>query len=197
MLLIGSLVGSLFLDDVLGERISNVVTIVTAIIGAVALFIQFKKDKEINQASFILEFSKEFRSVEGYNELMNLLEKNRKGETSNLEFEKNYQTIVSYMQWVETLASLVRGKVMKIDMIDDLLSYNVFLILNNKEIQEKEIVPCKDFYHGTYWLYENWVQYKRKNNLPIMQEETSLEYTEGYRDLINLISSQKKYKVKV
>ena len=35
LLMVAALIGSLFLDDVLGSRISNIVTIITAIIGAV------------------------------------------------------------------------------------------------------------------------------------------------------------------
>ena len=49
-LLIGGLFATLLLDDVWGSRVSEVITIGTAIIGAVALFFQFKRDKEINQA---------------------------------------------------------------------------------------------------------------------------------------------------
>jgi len=36
IMMAAALVGSLFLDDVLGARISNIVTIITAIVGAVA-----------------------------------------------------------------------------------------------------------------------------------------------------------------
>ena len=194
MLLVVALIGSLFLDDVLGSKISNVVTIITAIIGAIALFIQFKKDKEINQASFILEYAKEFRNIDGYNEVVNVLEQSRKNPKTNIEFDKNYTYIVAYLQWVETLASLVKNKMVTIAMIDDLLSYNVFLILNNKEIQEKEIIPCKEFYRGTYVLYDEWYKYKIKNNLSIINEKTGLEKTEGYNEYISEILNPNKKK---
>jgi len=162
LLLIGSLIGSLFLDDVIGSRVSNVVTIITAIIGAGALFVQFKKDKEINQASFVLEFSKQFYETYNCGTLMGILEKYRLNKDTNINFDKNYETIVYYMQWVETLASLVKSRVVSIAKIDDLLSYRFFLIMNNKVVQEKEIVPCKEFYRGSYLLYEEWKEYKKK-----------------------------------
>lgn len=63
-LLIGGLFATLLLDDVWGSRVSELITIGTAIIGAVALFFQFKRDKEINQANFILEFWKSFSGNE-------------------------------------------------------------------------------------------------------------------------------------
>lgn len=184
LLLIGSLIGSLFLDDVIGSRVSNVVTIITAIIGAGALFVQFKKDKEINQASFVLEFSKQFYETYNCGALMGILEKYRLNKDTNINFDKNYETIVYYMQWVETLASLVKSRVVSIAKIDDLLSYRFFLIMNNKVVQEKEIVPCKEFYRGSYLLYEEWKGYKKKNNLPILLEENSLENTEGYKEVV-------------
>ena len=46
------LISTLWLDSTIGDRIVNIVTVVTAIIGAVALYVQFKKDKGINTASF-------------------------------------------------------------------------------------------------------------------------------------------------
>lgn len=194
LLLIAALVGSLWLDDVIGSKISNIVTIITAIIGAVALFVQFKKDKEINQASFVLDFVKEFRSFEGYDALTDELEAFRKKRRKTIKFEEHYTAIVSYLQWIETLASLVKSGVMEISMIDDLLSYNVFIILNNKIIQDKELLPCKEFYVGTFNLYQQWYDYKKKANLPIMMEETSLNKAEGFYDVVHLPQKKEKNK---
>ena len=60
LLLIGSLIGSLFLTESIGARIANIITIITAIIGAIALFIQFKQDKTINRAGFLIEYNRNF-----------------------------------------------------------------------------------------------------------------------------------------
>ena len=57
LIIIGSLIASLWLDNSLGSRIVNVVTVITGIIGAIALFIQFRKDKQINTANFLMEYS--------------------------------------------------------------------------------------------------------------------------------------------
>ena len=55
-----ALIVSLFFDDAIGGRVSQIVTLITALIGAAALFVQFVRDKKINQASFVLDFSKSF-----------------------------------------------------------------------------------------------------------------------------------------
>ncbi len=60
IVIIASLIGSLWLDDSIGSRIVNVVTVITGLIGAVALFVQFKKDKQINTANFLMNYGTSF-----------------------------------------------------------------------------------------------------------------------------------------
>lgn len=59
MLIVIGIIISSFLTEY-SSLIATITTTITAVIGAVALFIQFKKDKEINKASFLLEVSKQF-----------------------------------------------------------------------------------------------------------------------------------------
>ena len=63
----GVIVGSLLGD--IGNVVSAVVTAITAMISAVAVYIQMKKDKEISQSEFLLEFSKYFYSFKSASEL--------------------------------------------------------------------------------------------------------------------------------
>ena len=71
-----ALIVSLFFDDAIGGRVSQIVTLITALIGAAALFVQFVRDKKINQASFILDFSKSFYDPINLGRLMNILDPN-------------------------------------------------------------------------------------------------------------------------
>ena len=185
ILLSATLVGSLFLDDAIGSRISNVVTIITAIIGAVALFIQFKKDKEINEASFIVDYSVQFYDIYNLQDILDELEKCRKDKKYTIDINKYYKDIVAYLQWLESLAALVNRKVLSLEKIDNVLSYRFFLIVNNKQIQNHEIIPCRMYYRGIYRLYENWANYKKKNKLEIIFSNTELSKTKGFDDIVN------------
>lgn len=185
-LLVIALFCTLFFDDNWGSRVSEIITIVTALIGAVALFFQFKRDKDVNQASFVVEFGKTFEEKEGCREIMQKLESYRKGNT-NVFIDKDYDAIVSYLQWCETLAVLVQNNVLNLKVIDNLFSYRFFLITNNSYIQKLELVPEAEFYKGVYTLHKLWTKYKKKNNRTILQEETSLEKVEHY----NTYSSDK------
>ena len=194
LLIIGGLVGSFFIEGDYGSRITNIVSMVTAVIGAAALFFQFKKDKEVNQASSVFEFSKEFRNSQGNSNLTNILEKYRLKKIDNINIEENYEDIVTYLQWLESLASLVKRKVARLDAIDDLLSYNFFIAVNNPEIQQSELIPCKEFYKGIYWIYSVWFKYKKKRKMPIILEEYGLEKSEGFNDFLREIKGKKKKK---
>ena len=48
-LIVISLIGSIFIADNISSKLFNAITVVTAIVGAIALFFQFKKDKQINE----------------------------------------------------------------------------------------------------------------------------------------------------
>ena len=184
VLLCAALIGSLFLDDVIGSRVSNIVTIITAIIGAVALFIQFKKDKEINEASFIVDYSVQFYDIYNLQEILNELENCRKDKKYVIDMDKYYKDIVGYLQWLESLAALVNNKILSIEKIDDVLSYRFFLIVNNKQIQNHEIIPCRMYYRGIYKLYAQWAEYKKKNNLEIIFENHELSKTKGFDKIL-------------
>lgn len=185
ILLSTALIGSLFLDDVIGSRISNVVTIITAIIGAVALFLQFKRDKDLNEAGFVVDYSVQFYDIYNLQDILNELENCRKDKKYKIDMDKYYKDIVGYLQWLESLAALVNSKILSIEKIDDVLSYRFFLIVNNKQIQNYEIIPCKTYYRGIYNLYRTWSNYKKKNNLEIIFENNELSSTKGYDEIIN------------
>ena len=185
ILLSVALIGSLFLDDVIGSRISNVVTIITAIIGAVALFLQFKRDKDLNEAGFVVDYSVQFYDIYNLQDVLNELENCRKDKKYKIDMDKYYKDIVGYLQWLESLAALVNSKILSIEKIDDVLSYRFFLIVNNKQIQNHEIIPCRAYYRGIYNLYRTWSNYKKKNGLEIIFESNELSKTKGYNEIVN------------
>lgn len=185
ILLSMALIGSLFLDDVIGSKISNVVTIITAIIGAVALFFQFKRDKDLNEAGFVVDYSVQFYDIYNLQDVLNELENCRKDKKYKIDMDRYYKDIVGYLQWLESLAALVNSKILSIEKIDDVLSYRFFLIVNNKQIQNYEIIPCRTYYRGIYNLYRTWSNYKKKNNLEIIFESNELSKTKGYNEIVN------------
>ena len=183
ILIILGLGSSLLLEEELANKTVNVITACTAIVGAIALFYQFKRDKNLNEATFLVDYSDQFYSTYDCAELMNELENARTDPSYTIDTEKYYQKIVGYLEWLEVLSTLVNSGLLQLDKIDNVMSYRFFLITNNKQIQERELVPNREFYRSIYELYPNWVKYKKKHGLPIIFEENDLSQTEGFQEL--------------
>ena len=175
--------GTLFLDETISGRVINVITTCTAIIGAVALFFQFRRDKDLNEASFLVKYSDQFYSTYDCAPLMNELEKSRVNPDYKIDVDKNYQRVVGYLEWLETLAALVNDGLLPIAKIDNVMSYRFFLIVNNKQIQERELIPGREFYRGIYALYPRWEKYKKQRGLMIVLEENALSRTEHFTEI--------------
>ena len=173
---------TLSLDSTLGSRVSAIVTTITAIIGAGALFIQFQRDKKINEISFILNLSHHFYLIDGPSKTLLKLDECIK-KNKNVLSEKDYPGIVAYLEWLEELAAIVNQNLIDFSVIDDFLSYRFFLITNNKYVQEMELIPEYQNYRGIYKMHKSWNEYKKKQGLPILQEETSLSKTENYNKI--------------
>ncbi len=170
---------TLFLDDSLGSRIVTIITVGTALIGAVSLLIQYRRDKNISQASFILEYAKYFYSLSDVEDTMFLLDEYRNGNRESIKKIK-YNGIVNYLVWCEELSSLVQRGIIDLETIDNLFSYNFFLITNNKYIQEKELVPQAEFYKGVFFLHYAWTKYKKDTKQSIINEDESLDKVPEY-----------------
>ena len=141
---------TLSLDSVLGSRISNIITVITAIIKDILLYKATKK--------------------------LDLYSKGHK----DIFTEDDYYDIVAYLEWLEELATIVNQNLIDFEFIDDYLSYRFFLITNNKYVQDIELINEYENYRGIYKMHKSWTQYKRKNQLPILQEKTSLNKTKNY-----------------
>lgn len=175
------LISTLLLEDNLASRITTIITITTAIIGAGALFVQYKRDKDVNQASFIVEYAKYFYSLNGTEETLMLLDEYRLGNKNSIK-KISYVGIVNYLFWCEELSSLVQKNIVDIETIDNLFSYTFFLITNNKFIQERELVPQAEFYKGIYFLHEIWTDYKMKTRQPIINDDENLNKVKMYSE---------------
>lgn len=174
IVLAASLVGSLFLSDEIGTKIATIVTIVTAIIGALALFVQFEKDKAMNRANFLSDYSKSFYNDFDLKEFYQELDVCVRDKKHKIDCEKYKIEIVTYLEWVESIAHLINKGIIDFEDIDSVFAYRYFLIVNNKQIQDYEIVPYHHFYNGTISIYQRWYNYDKKHECEIPLESTAL-----------------------
>ncbi|MBQ9833993.1 MAG: hypothetical protein IJO33_02240 [Bacilli bacterium] len=178
-LIILALLTTLFMDDGLSQKVVTVITTVTALVGAIALFIQFKRDKDINEAEFILSYGKYFHEVDGNDKVFAKLDNDMNSLT-----DEDHEGIVNCLVWCEGLSVLIQQGVMNLKIVDNLFSYQFFLIVNNKYVQEKELIPYAEYYKGIYALHKIWSDYKKATGQPIFNEEFSLEKANNYLEYV-------------
>ncbi|HBP26311.1 MAG TPA: hypothetical protein DD618_05100 [Acholeplasmatales bacterium] len=157
------------------EYVAQAVTTATAVIGAFAIWFQMQKNKKLNEGEFIVNLNKQFIENKHIYDLFLKLEKyERKGNEENEFTDDDIANIAAYMTFFEVIYSLIERKIIKLWMIDDLFSYQFFLLLNNKHIQNLELIPCDTYYANVFRLYKIWKDYRKKNNDPIMHEESCI-----------------------
>ena len=170
------------------SEVATIITTVTAIIGAFAIWFQMKRERDINEAEFIMNYNTSFIENPEYVALEQKLEQYRKrveqkssvDEYEDIITEENRQTVINYLVYHEALAVFVKKRVLSLDSIDDLFAYRFFLIMNNPEVQRKELCPEAQYYHGCFWLHKKWTEYRKKKGLYILMEDTTLEMTDEY-----------------
>lgn len=180
----------MWLDSSIGSRIVNIITVITGIIGAIALYFQFKKDKQVNTASFLMDYSKSFYNDYDLLDIFAELEKHSDNPKYTFDYEKYQAKIIIYLQWIESIASLIERNIIDFYTIDNIISYRFFLIVNNPQVQENELIPWAEYYRGTYFLYEQWYKYELKRGLEMPLSETGLHLTADYNKNIEKIHSK-------
>lgn len=151
--------------------------------GMVAIWIEFRRDRSLSEASFVMQLNQTFITDDELSDLEFHLEQYRRLQKPlGLSIEnKNYKALLNYLDFQEGLAMLVEKKILSVEAIDKVFSDRFFLVMNNPEVQELELIPDAISYQGCYSLYEKWYDYRKEKGLPILLEDYSLGKTNQKR----------------
>lgn len=161
------------------ERLTETVATVIAIITIVAFWLEYNENKLLNEAQFITDLNEQFIGNEKMSDVEWDLEKffnkykaNKLTDEDFVELRKKYdieckarQNLVNYLVHLEGIAALVKNRVLRIETIDDLMSYRYFIAMNNPVVQELELRQYPDFYKGCYFVYDDWVEVLEKQDV--------------------------------
>ena len=182
LVLIGVIV-SLFMEDV--NEFVTMITTITAVIGAFAIYVQIRKSKLIGQSSFTIEMSKYLYEIEEISDLIHKLGKADVVENKQYVItEKDKPATLKYLNYLKTIATLVNSKVVNIETINDVFAYEFFIIVNNKSVQDQEIRPYSMFYQDLFMLYKKWQDFRLKEGTSIVGKETNLELIPEYQEFL-------------
>ena len=169
-----SLFSTLVFSEGFASRLCEVITLVTAVIGAVALYLQFRRDKEINEANFLVEYWKIFTENDSLLDIEMKCEYDLKNKKTAFN-EGDSKSIALYAQWLESLSAIINREMLSFDFIDNMYNYLFFVFVNNKYIQQTELLPNWEYYQGIIKTYDKWVKYLKKHNKKIIMEENGLD----------------------
>ena len=159
----------------------------TAAGGVIALFFQFKREGDLNEADFILRINTEFITNESIVRIYKMLEESKAdGQKENPFTKDDIIDMANYLTYFEPFYSLVRRKIVKIESIDPILSYRFFLAVNNKYMQE--MLLCAEnkeiAWEATYKLHNHWSKYREKLDREIWESEYCLSKGKYYNQMI-------------
>lgn len=155
-------------------------------VGLIAIWIQFKHDKELNEADFLIRLNSNFITNSSLNEIYDRLEKNKSERQINNPFkDEDIINMANYLTYFEPFYMLIQKKIMKIEKLDPLLSYRFFLATNNKYMQQMLLVKNADAFENIYLLYRLWLDYRIKKGNEIIQSEFCLSKYEEYKKFID------------
>lgn len=180
---------------------AEIVPTIAAMLAAMGFWIDWKNGKEISEATFIMELNDQFISNAALTRIEQKLMSsyaqwtNREthiGLDLDLRLEsEDRKDLINYLVYLEGLASIVKCRAMQSDMIADLFAYRFFIAVNNPIVQQVELLPYENYYHGCYTLSEIWTSKwnneQPKREIPFVRatEKANDEYdTEGVEPFI-------------
>lgn len=167
----------IYADSDSAGRVVGMLEGVIAAVAAALLLYQLKvgenndkRENDIHEASFILEYNRCFIQDPNMTNVERLLENQvyYDKEAKPIITDENRQMFINYLVYLEGLAPLVLKGVLSLDSIDNLMAYRFFLAVDNAELQEDQLIKYRDYYRGCYILHKIWTDYRKdldKNGL--------------------------------
>lgn len=176
LMFVTSVITSLISNNVIkvNSKISDIINSLAAVVGIIAIWYQMKREKDLSEAEFIINLNNSFTSNMEIKTIYRKLEECKLINEDPFTNEDNI-SIVDYLTFFETLNNLLKRRIIKFEMIDDLFSYRFFIAVHNTYIQDRELIKDKEYYNNIYILHKKWTEYRKKNNKDIPFENNSLE----------------------
>ncbi len=158
------------------ESISNSATFISAIIGVIAIWYQMKKDADIAKAEFILTLNSNFQDNQNIIYIYSKLKEKRDGIDYQFSDEDG-RKMGEYIMFFQTIYFMVIEGVIDIRMIDRLFANKFFLFMNNCDVQTYQL-KYTSINKPILELYCLWVNYRVKNDLPMLYPECMPDKTD-------------------
>ena len=159
---------------------TDIIAAVTALVGALAIWFQMKRAKDMEEGSFIVGLNESFLGSDGIRNIYRKL-------VSQIPLtEDDRIEIVEYLTFFETIYVLYKRGLVEISVLDDLFSYRFFLAVNNPDIQRLELICDAPYYKNLYTLDYVWSNYRRKRGKTVQWEGSLAQCNPDYRSFVEV-----------
>lgn len=171
------------------EAIESIATLAGTILAIVAALLAYKELKvgaDNSRGEFILNLQQVYSDNEAYADLFEVCWHNYLGKLENeklkeyiLEHEKD---VLNYMTFFESVYLMLDRRVLNLKLLDELFGRRFFIVVNNRVVQDCDLVVNKPYYENVFLLFDRWKEYRIQNNNMDFIDENVLK-TKGYCDL--------------
>lgn len=149
---------------------SQITAAVATIFGGVAIYLQVQDENEINQAKFLFDLNRIFLDKQNLKKV--LLKADYFEKTGKNIFKKSdSRDVFEYFVFFGNIFNLINNKIIKINDINYVFNSRFFKAINNPYIHEKFFSKNSEYFIEIYELYEDWSNYRRKNNQIVILEK--------------------------
>ena len=167
-----------FSQTYFGDEISELITILTAIAGVIAILYQLRKDYTITKAGFIYSLNDTFSNNSEIVYIYKLLKEYRDKE-SIVFTEDDGRRMGDYIMYFEIMGYLLDEDMVTIQMVDKIFSNKFFLFVNNPYTQKYQLKYSR-INKPILELYCTWSNYRLKTGQKELYHKHSLTKFESY-----------------
>ena len=164
--------------------IMDMIQAIVAILTALFVVQELRKSANTTSGEFLLNLQEQYATSEGFALLFDMCWKYRCGDESETDLrkhiEKNRAVLLNYFTFFESIYLMVKKRSLHMNELDELFGRRFLSVVNNKIVQEIDLVCNHDYYINIYELYSRWKKYRKNGELFLMNNG---EIDERYRDL--------------
>lgn len=126
------------ISNLVSESLHDIIDILIAVLGLIAIWYQLKREQDISTAQFIVSLNDTFNENSDITYIYNKLKEIRDNKSDCLT-ENDGRVMGDYVMFFQVINYLLDQKVIRLDMIDGLFANKFFIFVNNLDVQNYQL----------------------------------------------------------
>lgn len=161
---------------VMESVLKEIFIVLISLIAAVAALLQMNKNTALTTGGFILNLQEVYNNTEDFLKIFLECWADYNLEDYPYVLETKRTAVINYLTFFESIYIMMNEGCLNIGLLDELFGRRFFIVVNNRRIQDMELIANDKYYTNVYKLYDVWKEYR------IKQEKCKKKQFPGYRD---------------